>query len=206
MIQEYINGQQTDQLRKKIIKVFKKIGFKIDIETNLKIVNFLELTFNLINGSYKPYKKPNGTLLYFNKNSSNHPPQIIKKLQKTINDRLCRNSSNAEIFRASKIEYEAALKNSGYKNIDFKYNLAYKNNNKRNRQRNVIWFNPPFSQVVSTNVAKRFLDLLDKYFPQNNQLHKIFNGNTVKVSYSCTPNVGSIIKSHNKKLTNAENK
>ena len=37
-----------------------------------------------------------------------------------------------------------------------------------------------------------------------NQLHKIFNRNTVKVSYSCTPNVGSIIKSHNKKLTNAE--
>ena len=39
-----------------------------------------------------------------------------------------------------------------------------------------------------------------------NQLHKIFSRNTVKVSYSCTPNVGSIIKSHNKKLTNAENK
>ena len=27
MIQEYINGQQIDQLRKKIIKIFKKIGF-----------------------------------------------------------------------------------------------------------------------------------------------------------------------------------
>ena len=37
-------------------------------------------------------------------------------------------------------------------------------------------------------------------------MHKIFNRNTVKASYSCTPNVGSIIKSHNKKLTNAENK
>ena len=80
-IQEYINGQQIDQLRKKIIKIFKKIGFKIGIETNLKIVNFFDLTFNLINGSYKPYKKPNNTLLYINKNS-NHPPQIIKKLQK----------------------------------------------------------------------------------------------------------------------------
>ena len=98
------------------------------------------------------------------------------------------------------------MKNSGYKNVDFKYNLAYKINNKRNRQRNIIWFNPPFSQAVSTNVAKRFLDLLDKHFPQNNQLHKIFNRNTVKVSYSCTPDVGSIIKSQNKKLANAENK
>ena len=52
MIQEYINGQQTDQLRKKIIKIFKEIGLKIDIETNLKIFDFLDVTFNLINGSY----------------------------------------------------------------------------------------------------------------------------------------------------------
>ena len=40
MIQEYINDQQIDQLRKKIIKIFKKIDFKIDNEANLKIVNF----------------------------------------------------------------------------------------------------------------------------------------------------------------------
>ena len=51
MIQEHIYCLQIDQLRKKIINVFKKTGFKIDIETKLKIANFLDLTFNLINGS-----------------------------------------------------------------------------------------------------------------------------------------------------------
>ena len=85
-IQEYKNCQQIDQLRQKIIKIFNEIGFKTDIETNLKIVNFLDMTFNLINVSHKPYKKPNNTLLYINKNS-NHPPQIIKKSPKTINER-----------------------------------------------------------------------------------------------------------------------
>ena len=155
------------------------------------------MTFNLINRSYKPYKNPNDTLPFINK-ISNHPPQTINKLPKTISDRLCRNSSNVEIFHASKIEYETALKNSGYKNVDCKYNLVYKNNNKRSWQRNIIWFNPLFSQVVSTNVAKRFLDLLDKHFPQNNQLHKIVNRNTVKVSYSCTPNMSSIQVTHQK--------
>ena len=153
------------------------------------------MTFNLMSGSYKPYKKPKDTLSYINKNL-NHPPQIIKKLPKTTNDRLCRNSSNAEIFHASKVKYETALRNSGYKKFDFKYNLAHKNNNKRSRQRNIILFNPLFTQAVSANIAKRFLDLLHKHLPQNNHLHKIFN-----ISYSCTPNVGSIIKSHNKKLT-----
>ena len=33
------------------------------------------------------------------------------------------------------------------------------------------------------------------------QLGKIFNRNTVKVSYSCMPDVASIIKSHNKKVS-----
>ena len=50
MIQEYIYDKQIDQLRKKILEIFKEIGFKIDIETNLKIVHFLDMTFNLING------------------------------------------------------------------------------------------------------------------------------------------------------------
>ena len=93
-----------------------------------------------------------------------------------------------------------------YKNVDFRYNLEHKNNNRQNRERNIIQFNLPFSQAVSTNVAKRFLDLLDKHFPPNNQLHKILNRNTAKVNNSCTPNVVSIIKSHKKKLINAENK
>ena len=161
------------------------------------------MAFNLINGSCKPLQKD--TLLYINKNS-NHPPQIIKKLLKAINDRLCRNSSNAEIFYASKVEYETALKNSGYKNIDVKNTPENKNNNRRNKQRNIIWFNPRFNQTVSTNVAKRFLDPLNKHFPPNNQFHKKFNRNNVKVSYFCAPNVRSIIKSHSKKLVNAENK
>ena len=73
-------------------------------------------------------------------------------------------------------------------------------------QKNIIWFNPSFSQTVSTNVANQFLDLSNKIFSPNNQLHKIFNRNTVKVSFSCSPIVDSIVKSNNKKLTNAENK
>lgn len=32
------NGKQIDQIRKKIIKLFKNIGFGINIETNLKVM------------------------------------------------------------------------------------------------------------------------------------------------------------------------
>ena len=35
--------------------------------SNLKIVNFLDMTFNLNNGTFKPYKKPTDSLLYIKK-------------------------------------------------------------------------------------------------------------------------------------------
>ena len=55
----------------------------------------------------------------------------------------------------------------------------------KNRKRNIIWFNPPFSKNVSTNIGKNFLNLINKHFPINNEYRKIFNHNTLKISYSC---------------------
>ena len=91
------------------MKIFKKAGFKIEIQTHLKIVNFLDVTFNLANGTYGPYKKANESLLYIS-TSSDHPPQVIKQISTSISERLSNNSSNKEIFNASKYEYETALK------------------------------------------------------------------------------------------------
>ena len=45
-----------------------------------------------------------------------------------------------------------------------------------------------------------FLQVIDTHFPPANKLHKIFNRDTVKVSYSCTQNISQIIKGHNKKF------
>ena len=41
---------------------------------------------------------------------------------------------------------------------------------------------------------------INKHFPTNYRLNKIFNRNNVKVSYSCLPNIASIISSHNKSV------
>ena len=78
-----VNGQKMDRVRKNVIKIFKEVGFKIEIQTHLKIVNFLDVTFNLASGTYRPYKKANESLLYIN-TSSNHPPQVIKQLPTSI--------------------------------------------------------------------------------------------------------------------------
>ena len=54
---------------------------------------------------------------------------------------------------------------------------------------------------VKNDSGKNFLQLIEKHFPRSSKLYKIFNRNTVNVTYSCTPNFQQIIKRYNKKLT-----
>ena len=169
------------------------------IECNKKVVDYLDVTLNLNDGTFKPYRKPDSNLQYIN-TDSNHPPNIIRQLPLTIEKRLSEHSSNEEIFNNAKADYEKALKDSGYQPaLKFTPHVD-EISQRRNRKRNIIWFNPPFSKNVSTNIARRFLNLINKHFPRNHKFSKLFNRNNVKVSYSCTPNVKNIIDSHNKNV------
>ena len=53
------NSSKTFTLYKKIIREFKNLGFKIEISSNLKIANFLDIAFDLNNNTYKPFNKIN---------------------------------------------------------------------------------------------------------------------------------------------------
>ena len=53
---------------------------------------------------------------------------------------------------------------------------------------------------VQTNIGREFLNLVSKHFPKNHRYSKIFNKNNMKVSYSCTDNLQTIIKKHNRKI------
>ena len=61
-------------------------------------------------------------------------------------------------------------------------------------------FNPPFNLKTQTKIGKLFIYLLDKHFPPLNKLHKLFNRTTVKISYSCMPNMNSYTYMHNHKV------
>ena len=41
------NGLKTSRIQKKILRAFKLLGFRIEIMSNIKVVYFLHLTFNL---------------------------------------------------------------------------------------------------------------------------------------------------------------
>ena len=129
------NGGDTERIKDKIVKIFKKNGLKVTINANLKIVQFLDVCLDLNTGSYKPYLKVNSEPVYVHV-ESNHPKKIKENIPKMINDRLCTLSSNEEMFKATKKPYEEALQKSGYK-CDLKYEEknVYEMNQKKKRNR-----------------------------------------------------------------------
>ena len=56
------------------------------------------------------------------------------------------------------------------------------------------------ARPIKTNVAGRFIAILQKHSPPFSDLYKLFNTKKVKVSYSTCPNMETHIKSHNSKL------
>ena len=197
-----IPGPRLERIKKDIIRIFKDHGLSITILTGLKRVNFLDVTMDLDTNKYKPFGKPNSTPSYIHK-ESNHPPTITKRIPTIISDRLSKLSCTEEDFNDSKLEYENALKSSGFKEtLTYKTNNHNKEKNKKLcRKRKITWFNPPYAANMKTDLGRKFLQLISKHFKNDNPLSKIINRHTVKLSYSCTPNMRSVILRHNKKLT-----
>ena len=193
---------RTNQTKiiQEIKDVFKANKLSITIEVNLKVVDFLDVTLDLDLGTYKPFTKPNHTPTYVHR-SSNHHPNTLENIPKGVNKRLSIISSNEEIFDQAAPSYQQALDKSGY-NFKLKFDPEAKNPRPppRNRSRKITWFNPPYSLSATTRIGAKFLQLIDSCFPFGHPLRKVFNRNTVKVSYRTTPNMSQTIVGHNKKL------
>ena len=185
--------------------IFQQIGLKISAQVSHQIVNFFNITLDLNNGKFSPYRKPDYEPQYVNRQSNHSPSSKFPNLFTDVS--ISSLSSDQRAFDACKPFYEHALKQSNYNaSLQFSdHNPTTNNSNpscstKQKRQRNIIWYYPPFSKSVKSNVVRDFLQLLHKHFATGNPLHKLFNRNTVKVSYSCMPNVKSIIYCHNKRI------
>ena len=71
---------------------------------------------------------------------------------------------------------------------------------KKKKKRNFIQFNPPYSKSAKTNIGRIFIKFISEHFPPNHKFIKIFNKNTIKLSYSCLPGIRSKINGHNKTI------
>ena len=192
-----MTGPQTTKLVKKLHKIFKDEGLKITVESNLKVVDYLDFEMNLETGTVKPWRKPNSRPKYINV-SSCHPKANNKSLPGMVQSRLSSLSSSAKEFEEVVDPYNEALETAGYKDVKLKFEEPKQT--KRRRSRVVTWFNPPFSTCVSTNITKVFNNLIIKHFKKDTLLGKLFNLNNLKLSYSTMPNLNQIISGHNKRL------
>ena len=170
-----------------VSKLFKNYSNLFSFKNkNLKsipqsIEGFFPTKFSLIYKKYFVF-----TVYYILKNN------LFPKQTKRVSEI----SYNEDEFKKAIPLYNEALKNSGYAS-SLTFQQEQPKRKSRARKRNVIWFNPPHSDRVKTNIGKEFFRLLSKYFPSHHKLRKIYNKNSVKLSYSCMPNVATIISSHN---------
>ena len=105
--------RNAEKIRQKIHSVMEDLGLKITSRANLKVVEFLDVVFDLQSDTYRPFLKPGDRPLYVNK-QSNHPPSILKNIPLAVNKRLCDISSSKEVFDQSVPLYQAALAQAGY--------------------------------------------------------------------------------------------
>ena len=78
---------EAEKLKKKFQKLVKEKDLDIIAQCNLKINNYLHITLNLNDGSYRPYRKPNEETNNIHI-SSDHLPSIIKEIPRSIEKRL----------------------------------------------------------------------------------------------------------------------
>ena len=121
------------------------------------------------------------------------------RVSKAVLDRILQDVDQKLHLNMWRNIYDNALKASGFSE-EAEYLEERKSavrGKRRNRPRKITWFNPPFSQNVATNVGRKFRTLIRKHFPRSSKLYKTFNENTLKISYSCMPNMAAVIRQHN---------
>jgi hypothetical protein len=117
--------------------------------------------------NYKSDIKPGDKPTYVH-SQSNHPPRIIKNIPLSIIKRLAKISAN----KAASPLYQAELTKSGYQHT-LEFDQTASTNRRRTRTRKVIYFNPPYSINVKTNIGETFLRLIDYHFPPESPLHPL---------------------------------
>ena len=135
------------------------------------------------------------------------PPSIKKQLPSMLAEQLSQLSCNQHMFNNATVVYQEAMQKSGYHN-----ELKYQHSNSptipakmKKRKQNILWFLVQPREHVKTNIGRNFLNLLKKHFPSRHHLCKIGYNNTVKISYSCMPNMVAILSRHNKTILASKN-
>ena len=122
----------------------------------------------------------------------------MKTLPRSVSKRLSTNSSSKEQFEHHTGHFKEAMRRAGHsEELDY---MEEDEPSKTKRKRNVMYFNPPWSANISTNIVGKFLTLVRKHFSVGSPLYHLFNPKKLKASYSTVPNMKRLISGHNKRV------
>ena len=205
-----ISGPQAEKIKKHFQNIFRKNNLNIIVKCNLKIVDYLDVTLNLSDGSYKPFHKPNSEINYIHR-ESNHPPTIIKQLPLSVESRLSKLSSDENVFIQAASVYQEALKRAGY-NHKLKYNNNDKYNSNNNNNQRICNSNDTKNDNYNNNKFK--FNHNDKWDNHNNNNKYNFNSyenkdindnNNNKIKFYSNDNRGNNNNNNNHNSNSNEN-
>ena len=134
-----IKVDQNQKKNKSNQSIFRENKLKITIQCNLKIVDYLYVTFNLIN-SYHPFNKTNNEINYI----LNNQTTLLLSLAVTFICLLRKLSSSEIIFNDPMPIYLAALIKAGYN-----HKLTYQKHDNLNQcKRQIILLNPHIVKML----------------------------------------------------------
>ena len=99
------SGTQLEKIKKELQRLFKEYDLEITAESNQKIVNYLDITWNLKDCNFRPYHKPDDQHPF--PLTHPHPPNIIKHIPASKVIRLSNLSSTEILFNSQ--QYTAKI-------------------------------------------------------------------------------------------------
>ena len=78
-----VSGPASEKIKEHLQYLFQQKSLQIIIECNLKVANYLDVTFDLNDGSYRPYRKPNHETHYIHI-QSDPPPSMATVHRKAL--------------------------------------------------------------------------------------------------------------------------
>ena len=102
--------------KKKTKEVFTQAALRITIETNQKVVNYLDITFNLLTEKCYLIENPGTPFCTQTQNQITPPPSpsILRQLPKAVSQRVSDQSCNKKEFYRPTHAYNDALKFSNF--------------------------------------------------------------------------------------------
>ena len=204
-----LRGRPLEMLRQRIQAIFQENGLKVVGTVGLEATDFLDIFLDLRAGTYRSFVKE-GDLPTYVHSQSNHPPSVLKNIGPAVNKRLSMLNANQELFdQAVPVNQEALRRSKHTHPLEFNKDVYRPNPSgfslleqpaKRRRRRDIIYWNPPYSMNVKTNIGGRFLALIDQCFPKGSIMGKVFNRSNLKLSYRTCPNMKQVLAKHNKKV------